>query len=223
MQYKQSIILTFFHEDTLCVHLVWCGGRTSASTARFFCSSTSALRFNGRRLEVSADAVTGLSVCITLSRTGALERCDVGTAAFTGSAPFTRCATLAHRLCDSTHRALPKPGLVVDDLNLFAGEKAVANGAMCLIPTLEVNENAVELIAVVVLPLNNVDAVHTSFSKQLLEGVLHLLPGDILKCTRNADTRLILHVYNGSGRVFGRHSGLDCMSSPLRKKSISIL
>ena len=176
-------------------------------------------RFAGRRCEHlrHSGLRRGLSVCITLSRRGAFERCDVGTTA------FTRAATPPRWLCNSTHRALPKPGLVVDNLNLFAGEKAVANGAVCLIPTLEVNENAVELIAVVVLPLNNVDTVHTSFTKQLLEGFLHLLPGDVIKCTRNADARLILLIYNGSGRVFGRHSELDCMSSPLRKKSISIL
>tara|TARA_Y100000768_G_scaffold302371_1_gene236260 strand:+ start:451 stop:723 length:273 start_codon:yes stop_codon:yes gene_type:complete len=74
-------------------------------------------------------------------------------------------------------------------------------------PVLEVNENAIECVAVLMRLLDNVYTLYATLTKKLLKGLLHLLPGDIGKCTRNAEARLVLLENNGIG-MFGRHTDL---------------
>jgi len=94
---------------------------------------------------------------------------------------------LLHAACS----ALPEPGRIVDDLDLFALEQLVAGG-LChrvLVPLLEVNEHLVVGLAALVGLGNHVNAIHCA-DVQLLKDGEQLPAGRALEHARNADAGL---------------------------------
>ena len=94
---------------------------------------------------------------------------------------------LLHAACS----ALPEPGRIIDDLDLFAGKQLVAGG-LChrvLVPLLEVNEHLVIGFAALVGLRNHVNAVHCADVK-LLKDAEQILAGRVLEHARNADAGL---------------------------------
>ena len=87
--------------------------------------------------------------------------------------------------------ALPEPGRIVHDLDLFAGKQLVAGGLRqwVLVPLLEVNEHLVIGFAALVGLRNHVNAVHCADVK-LLKDAEQILAGRVLEHARNADAGL---------------------------------
>ena len=95
---------------------------------------------------------------------------------------------LLHAAC----RALPEPGLVVHDFDLFALEQFGAGGlSHCglVVPLLEMNEHlVVGLVALVGLG-NHVNSLHCTEIQSFNHGV-QILAGRALEHARNADAGL---------------------------------
>ena len=87
--------------------------------------------------------------------------------------------------------ALPEPGRIVDDFDLFAGKQLLAGGLRqwVLVPLLEVNEDLVVGLTAIVGLGNHVNAIHCADVK-LLKDAKHILAGRILEHARNADAGL---------------------------------
>ena len=94
---------------------------------------------------------------------------------------------LLHAACS----ALPEPGRIVDDLDLFAGKQFVAGGLSHrgIVPHLEVNEHLVVGLAALVGLGNHVNAVHCA-NVQLLKNGEQIFAGRALEHARNADAGL---------------------------------
>ena len=94
---------------------------------------------------------------------------------------------LLHAACS----ALPEPGCIVDDFDLFALEQLVAGGLRLwvLVPLLEVNEDLVVGLAAIVGLGNHVNAIHSA-DVQLLKDDEQILAGRVLEHARNADAGL---------------------------------
>lgn len=95
---------------------------------------------------------------------------------------------LLHTAC----RALPEPGLVVHDLDLFALEQLGAGGQghrVLVVPLLEMNEHLVVGAAIVGLG-NHVNSLHCAEIQSFNHGV-QILAGRALEHARNADAGLV--------------------------------
>ena len=95
------------------------------------------------------------------------------------------------RLVDSASRDLPKPRLVVHDLDLLIVHQLLANG-VCLLavrPLLEVDEHTLERYTVLGLPLHHVNPLNLA-KMELVEHVRNPPIGDVRKHPRNAQRRL---------------------------------
>ena len=94
---------------------------------------------------------------------------------------------LLHAACS----ALPEPGRIVGDFDLFALEQLVAGGLRqwVLVPLLEVNEDLVVGLTAIVGLGNHVNAIHCADVK-LLKDAEQILAGRVLEHARNADAGL---------------------------------
>ena len=99
---------------------------------------------------------------------------------------------LALRTSGAALRTLPKPRIVVDNLDRLSIHQLLAELNRRRVvhrPVAHVDEDAAER-RVVPLVRDDVDAVNCSLAEQLLEGVLDVAPIDIVKSARNANARL---------------------------------
>ena len=95
---------------------------------------------------------------------------------------------LLHAAC----RALPEPGLVVHDLDLFALEQLGAGGVggwIVLVPGLEMDEHLVVGLAALVGLGNHVNSLHCAEIQSLNHGA-QIIAGRALEHARNADAGL---------------------------------
>ena len=94
---------------------------------------------------------------------------------------------LLHAACG----ALPEPGRIVDDLDLFASKQLVAGclGHLVIVPHLEVNEHLVLGVAAIIGLGNHVNAVHCA-DVQLLKDGEQIFAGRVLEHAWNAEAGL---------------------------------
>jgi len=102
-----------------------------------------------------------------------------------------RCVVAKLGLLHTACSALPEPGRIVDDLDLFALEQLLTGGLRqwVLVPLLEVNEDLVVGLAAIVGLGNHVNAIHSADVK-LLNDAEQILAGRALEHARNADAGL---------------------------------
>ena len=96
---------------------------------------------------------------------------------------------LHHPAC----RALPEPGLVVHDLDLFALKQLGAGGQghrVLVVPLLEMNEDLVVGLAAIVGLGNHVNSLHCA-EIQSFNHAVQILAGRALEHARNADAGLV--------------------------------
>ena len=103
-----------------------------------------------------------------------------------------RTVVAKHGFIHPACRALPEPGLIVDDLDLFPLEQLLAGslgGCIGLVPLLEMNEHLVVGLAAIVGLWNHVNSLHCAEIQSFNHGV-QILAGRALEHTRNADAGL---------------------------------
>jgi hypothetical protein len=104
--------------------------------------------------------------------------------------PGSRSASF--RLSHTTSTALPKPRVVINELDFLAIKELLTN-TLCLsiiIPLLEVNKDALELFArrsSLVYHIHSPDTPHT---EELFKCIFDHLPGDVGESPRDANARL---------------------------------
>jgi hypothetical protein len=98
----------------------------------------------------------------------------------------------AIRFRDSALDTLPKPGIVVDQLDSFTSKKLVPDfGDVRIVywPGTKVYKNPTELRVLprVLATFNKINSFNCAWTDKFFENVLNIFPRNISECARNAD------------------------------------